>query len=95
MFEPNEVLQVLSGRGSLSAEGIEPVKIRYKVRIERRDGAVLARGSVTGSHAALRPLWLTPDSTLHLKDGRALPVSLTDLVGETAEFESTGPVPPG
>ncbi|MBD8907378.1 hypothetical protein [Methylorubrum zatmanii] len=95
MFEPNEVLQVLSGRGALSAEGIEPVKVRYKVKIERRDGSILARGSVTGSRAALHPLWLTPDSTLQLKDGRQLAVSLTDLVGDTAEFESTEPVAMG
>ncbi|CAO4165862.1 hypothetical protein [Methylorubrum populi] len=95
MFEPNEVLQVLSGRGALSAVGIEPIKVRYKVKIERRDGIVLARGTVTGSRAALYPLWLTPDSTLQLKDGRRIAVSLTDLVGETAEFESTEPVAMG
>lgn len=94
MFEPNEVLQVLSGRGALSADGIEPVKVRYKVKIERRDGVVRAHGSVIGTHAALRPLWLIPDTTLHLKDGRRIAVSLTDLVGETAEFESTEPVAP-
>ncbi|CAO4147123.1 Copper-binding protein [Methylorubrum thiocyanatum] len=95
MFEPNEVLQVLSGRGALSAVGIEPVKVRYKLVIERRNGSVLAHGSVTGRHAALHPLWLTPDATLQLKDTRLLAVSLTDLVGDTAEFESTEPVAPG
>lgn len=95
MFEPNEVLQVLSGRGALSADGIEPVKVRYKLVVERRDGIVLAHGSVTGRHAALHPLWLTPDATLQLKDARLLAVSLTDLVGDTAEFESTEPVAPG
>ena len=95
MFEPNEVLQVLSGRGALSAEGIEPVKVRYKLVIGRSNGPVLAHGSVTGRHAALHPLWLTPDATLQLKDTRLLAVSLTDLVGDTAEFESTEPVAPG
>ncbi len=92
MFEPNEVLQVLSGRGTLSAQGIEPVAVRYKIVIERRDGIVVAHGSLTGRHATLRPLWITPDATLHLKDSRSLPVSLTDLVGDSAEFESTEPV---
>ncbi|CAO4142872.1 hypothetical protein [Methylorubrum extorquens] len=95
MFEPNEVLQVLSGRGAVSAQGIEPVAVRYKVVIERRSGIVVAHGSLTGRHAALHPLWITPDATLHLKDSRRLAVSLTDLVGDTAEFESTEPFAPG
>ena len=95
MFEPNEVLQVLSGRSAVSAQGIEPVAVRYKVVIERRSGIVVAHGSLTGRHAALHPLWITPDATLHLKDSRRLAVSLTDLVGDTAEFESTEPVAPG
>ena len=60
----------------------------------RRDGAVIAHGSITGRHAALRPFWLTPDATLHLQDGRQIEVSLTDLVDDTAEFESTGRVAP-
>ena len=93
MFDPNEVLQVLGGRGSVSAEGIEPVKVRYKLVVERRGGVVLTHGTLTGSHAALRPIWLTPDSTLHLKSGQAVPISVTDLDGETAEFEGTGPIP--
>lgn len=94
MFEPNQVLKVVNGRGAVSAEGLEPIKIRYKVVVERRDGAVIAHGSITGSHAALRPFWLTPDATLHLQDGRQIEVSLTDLVDDTAEFESTGRVAP-
>lgn len=94
MFEPNQVLKVLNGRGAVSAEGLEPIKIRYKVVIERRDGIVFAHGSLTGRHAALRPFWLTPDATLHLQDGGQIEVSLTDLVEDTAEFESTGRIAP-
>ena len=93
MFEPNEVLQVLTGRGHVSAEGIGAVRVRYRVVIERRDGVVVASGTLVGSHAALRPIWLMPDSTLRLKNGRRIEISMTDLVGDQAEFESTGPVP--
>ncbi|WP_232628477.1 hypothetical protein [Methylobacterium sp. Leaf118] len=95
MFEPNEVLQVSTGRGSVSAEGIAPVKVRYKLVVERRAGTVLAHGTLAGTHAALRPIWLTPDATLHLKTGRTVAISVTDLSGDVADFEGTEPVMPG
>ena len=94
MHEPNEVLQTLTGRGTVSTEGCGTVRVRYRVVVERRDSTVTAHGSLHGSHAGLRPIWLTPDSTLRLKTGRSLAISITDLVGDTAEFESTGPVGP-
>ena len=90
MFESNEVIQTLTGRGHLSAEGCETVRVRYRVIVERRDGTVVAHGTLVGSHAGLRPIWLQPDSVLRLKSGRRIDVSLTDLVGDEAEFESTG-----
>ncbi len=95
MFEPNEVLQTLSGRGHVSAEGIDPVRVRYRVTIARQDGLIAAHGTLIGSHAALRPIWLSPDSALRLKNGRTIEISVTDLVGDVAEFESTGLVTPG
>lgn len=94
MFEPDEVLQTLTGRGHVWAEGIDAVRVRYRVVIERRDGVIVASGTVTGSHAALRPIWLVPDSVLRLKNGRRIEISLTDLVGDIAEFEHTGIVAP-
>ncbi|WP_342152079.1 hypothetical protein [Methylorubrum sp. SB2] len=93
MFEPNEVLQVASGRGTVSAEGVATAKVRYKLVIERRSGAVTAHGTLTGTYAGLRPIWLVPDSVLTLKNGRTVAISVTDLVGDTAEFEATEPVP--
>ena len=94
MFEPDEVLETLTGRGHVSAEGTDSVRVRYRVVIERRDGVVLAHGTLTGNNAAMRPVWLVPDSVLRLKNGRRLDISMTDLVGDIAEFESTGPVSP-
>lgn len=92
IHESNEVLQTLTGRGHVSAEGCEPVRVRYRVVVERRDGAVCAQGTLTGSHAGLRPIWLQPDSVLRLKNGRRIEISILDLVGDVAEFESTGPL---
>lgn len=94
MFEPNEILQTLTGRGHVSAEGVEAVRVRYRVVIERREGSVIASGTLTGSHASLKPAWLVPDATLRLKNGRRIEISITDLLGDVAEFESTGPVSP-
>ncbi|MEE7447479.1 hypothetical protein MRF4_06440 [Methylobacterium radiotolerans] len=92
MFEPNEILKTLTGRGLVSAEGCESVRVRYRVVIERRESGVLAYGNLYGSYAGLRPVWLEPDAQLRLSNGRRLNISVTDLIGDVAEFESTGPV---
>ena len=92
MFEPNEVLKTLTGRGLVTAEGCGSVRVRYRVIVERREVGVVAHGTLHGSHTNLEPIWLEPDAQLRLANGRRLDISLTDLVGDTAEFESTGPV---
>lgn len=60
--------------------------------VERREGGIVAYGNLYGSSAGLRPIWLEPDAQLRLSNGRRLNISVTDLVGDVAEFESTGPV---
>lgn len=92
MFEPNEVLKTLTGRGLVTAEGCGSVRVRYRILVERREGGVVAHGTLQGGHANLRPIWMEPDAQLRLANGRRLNISVTDLVGDTAEFESTGPV---
>jgi hypothetical protein len=92
MFEPNEVLKTLTGRGQVSADGCESVRVRYRIVVERRPSGVTAYGTLHGSHANLRPVWLEPDAQLRLANGRRLSISMTDLVGDVAEFESTGPL---
>lgn len=90
MPEPNEVLKTLTGLGVVAAEGCQPVRVRYRIVLERRADVIVAHGVLRGSHAGLRPIWLEPDSQLRLKNGRRLDIALTDLVGDEAEFESTG-----
>ncbi|SDA15099.1 hypothetical protein SAMN02799622_01283 [Methylobacterium sp. UNC378MF] len=92
MFEPNEILKTLTGRGLVSAEGCESARVRYRLVVERREGGLVAYGNLYGSYSGLRPIWLEPDAQLRLSNGRRLNISVTDLVGEVAEFESTGPV---
>jgi hypothetical protein len=92
MLEPDEVLKTLTGRGLVSAEGCGPARVRYRLVIERRAGGLIAHGNLYGAHASLRPIWLEPDAQLRLANGRRLAISLTDLVGDTAEFESTGAI---
>jgi hypothetical protein len=94
MFEPNEVLQTVTGLGHVSAEGIDAVRVRYRLIIERRDGMVVGSGTLSGLHDKLRPIWLKPDATLRLKSGKRVEISITDLVGDLAEFESTGKLSP-
>ena len=92
MAEPNDVLKTLTGLGHVSAEGCVPVRVRYRLMRERRGDGLLAHGTLRGRHASLRPIWLEPDAQLRLRSGRRLAISVTDLVGDDAEFESTGPV---
>lgn len=89
MAEPNEVLKTLTGLGHVSAEGCVPVRVRYRLVLERSGEDVAAHGTLRGRHAGLRPIWLEPDAQLRLRNGRRLAISVTDLVGDDAEFEST------
>ena len=92
MPDPDDVVETLTGRGLVSAEGCEAVRVRYRVLIAQRRDGLLAHGNLYGNHAGLRPIWLEPDAQLRLKNGRRLDIALTDLVGDVAEFESTGPI---
>jgi hypothetical protein len=93
MSDREDVPHSLTGRGLVSAEGYEPVRVRYRIVIEKHPDGQFAHGTLIGRHAGLRPIWLVPDALLRLKTGRTLPISLTDLVGDIAEFETTAPVP--
>lgn len=92
MFEPNEVVKTLTGRGLVSAEGCESARVRYRVIVEQRDGGIVAYGTLYGTHSSLRPIWLEPDAQLRLANGRRLNISVTDLVHDTAEFEGIGSI---
>ena len=94
MPEPERVIETLTGFGLVSAEGCESVRVRYRVLIAWRGDRTVAYGHLHGRHAALRPIWLEPDAWLRLKNGRRLDIALTDLVGDVADFESTGPLEP-
>ena len=86
--------KILTGLGTVSANGCEPVRVRYRVVIERgRDSELTARGTLRGSPVGLMPIWLEPDAVLRLGRSVRLDISVTDLIGTTAEFESTGMVP--
>lgn len=93
MSESERDPPVLTGRGLVLAEGCETVRVRYRLILERRLDGLVARGTLTGRHAGLWPIWLEPDAQLRLKSGRSIAISVTDLVGDVAEFESTGSVP--
>lgn len=91
---PDHVPETLTGRGLVSAEGCQTVRVRYRVLVERRRDALVAHGNLHGRHAGLRPIWLEPDAQLRLENGRRLDIALTDLIGDVAEFEGTGPIEP-
>lgn len=92
MTDPKDVLETLTGRGLVWADGCEAVRVGYRVLIERSQDGLVAHGRLRGSHAGLRPIWLEPDAQLRLKNGRRLDIALTDLVGDVADFESIGPI---
>jgi len=92
MSEPEDGPNIHTGRGVVIAEGCESVRVRYRIVVESRSGGPMVHGTLTGRHAGLWPIWLEPDAQLRLKTGRRLDISLTDLVGDAAEFESTGDI---
>ena len=91
MFESEDQNQAITGRGLVSAAGCEAVRVRYRFVVEQGAEGPVAHGTLTGRHAGLRPIWLEPDAQLRLKSGRTVAISLTDLVGDVAEFETVGP----
>lgn len=93
MSEREDASRTLVGRGIVSAEGCDAVRVRYRLVLAQTTEGPSAHGTLTGRHGGLRPIWLEPDATLRIKSGRTLAISLTDLVGDVAEFEVTGPVP--
>lgn len=91
--EPEDDPNIFTGRGLVIAEGCDSVRVRYRIVVELRPTGSIAHGTLTGRHAGLWPIWLEPDAQLRLKNGRSFAISVTDLVGDVAEFESTGPIP--
>lgn len=69
------------------------VRVRYRVMVEQRFDGVVAYGTLTGDPVGLRPIWLQPDALLRTDRGQRLDISVTDLIGAEATFESTGNVP--
>ncbi|GJD36991.1 hypothetical protein [Methylobacterium aerolatum] len=94
MSEFEDHPHTITGRGLVSAEGCEAVRVRYRFVLEQGPQGRFAHGTLIGRHAGLRPIWMEPDAVLRLKTGRTLPISLTDLVDDVAEFETVGPIPP-
>lgn len=91
---PNlSVLKVLTGPGTVVATGCEKVRVRYRLVVERRLDGVVAHGTMHGHPDGLHPIWLQPDALLQLEHKHRLDISVTDLLGDEATFESTGNVP--
>lgn len=93
MSETEDGPKTYTGRGIASAEGCDSVRVRYRFVLEKRPDGDILHGTLTGRHAGLMPIWLEPDAQLRLKNGHVISVSLTDLMGDVAEFESTGSIP--
>lgn len=87
------VLTVLSGRGTVAAPECEMVRVRYHITVERRLDGVVAYGTLSGNPNGLHPIWLQPDALLQMEGRQRLNISVTDLIGADAMFESTGNVP--
>ena len=90
MFEPNEVLKTLTGRGLSRRKAADPRAFVIAWSSSGGKAGVVAYGNLYGSHVGLRPIWLEPDAQLRLANGRRLNISITDLVNDTAEFEGIG-----
>lgn len=93
MSAPEDGPNIHTGRGVVTAEGCDSVRVRYRIVVGQGIEGPMAHGTLTGRHAGLWPIWLEPDAQLRLKNGRSVAISVTDLVGDVAEFESTGPLP--
>ena len=87
----NKLPRTLRGVGHVLARPNSPARVSYEVILEVRSDRVSYRGSLTGNHALLVPLWLTPAVVLRLSDGHRLGISITSLEGRSAAFEAAIP----
>lgn len=86
-------LATLSGTGSLHSSTGEVGTVRYHLPVLQAHGTQAGEGFITGDENLLRETYMDSEHTLQISDGRRIPILLTRLSSNGAEFRTNGPIP--
>jgi len=87
------LLATLSGVGSLHSSTGEVGAVRYNLPVRQAHGTQVGDGFLLGDGNLLRETYMDSEHTLQISDGRRIPVLLTRLSSNGAQFRTTGPIP--
>ena len=79
--------KALAGQGMVLAAGVKAAKVNYELLIDEAPGLMAGRGTLRAKHSTLKRMWLQPQATLRLANGRRLDISITELKSDSALFE--------
>ncbi len=87
------LLATLSGMGSLHSSTGEAGAVRYHLPVRQAHGTQVGEGFIWGDEDLLHQTYMDSQHTLQISDGRRIPILLTRLNLDGAEFRTTGPIP--
>ena len=87
------LLPTLSGVGSLHSSTGEVGAVRYHLPIQQVHGTQVGDGFILADGDVLHETYTDSEHTLQISDGRRIPIFLTRLSSNSAEFRTTGPIP--
>ena len=87
------VLATLSGAGVLHSSTGQVGAVRYHLPIRQAHGTQVGNGLILREGDLLHETFMDSEHTLQISDGRRIPILLTRLGSNSAEFRTTGPIP--
>jgi hypothetical protein len=84
------LLATLSGVGSLQSSTGEVGAVRYHLPVGQAHGTQVGEGLIWGDENLLRQTYMDSEHVLQLADGRCIPILLTRLNSDGAEFRNDG-----
>jgi hypothetical protein len=89
---PKHLLLSLSGVGSLHSSTGKVGAVRYNLPVRQAHGTQVGDGFLLGDDDLLHGTYMDSQHTLEISDGRRIPVLLTGLSSNGAQFRTTGPI---
>ncbi|QIG49118.1 hypothetical protein G5V57_16175 [Nordella sp. HKS 07] len=86
-------LATLSGAGVLHSSTGQVGAVRYHLPVRQAHGTQVGDGLILREGDLLHETFMDSEHTLQISDGRRIPILLTRLGSDRAEFRTTGPIP--
>jgi len=87
------LLATLTGMGSLHSSTGEVGAVRYHLPVRQAHGTQVGEGFIWANEDLVHQTYMDSEHILQISDGRRIPILLTRLNSDGAEFRTTGPIP--